>query len=436
MAVSAPALHDALTDIVGRAHVLRDASALAAYAVDDLAPSAVVRPDSAEQVCRVLALCAAERLAVVARGAGTSQGLGNPPRRLDLVLDLHRLAAVREYVPEDMVATVGAGVTLDALAARLAPHRQIFALDPPGGGSRTVGGVLASHASGPLRFRYGTGRDLLLGVRFVQADGTLTWGGAKVVKSVTGYDVPKLMVGALGTLGVLAELTLRLHSLPDVERTWLVALPSAAAAQTLVGAILDSTLQPNRIELLDEAALRAETLPPSPLAALVSFGSVEDAVAEQGARLARLAVDAGGQARAVAGEWTSGEDRTTGDARTTLRVGSLPGRLASTFETLRRALARVDGARSTMTAHAGLGLWHVTLDGGGPDRIATLVEELRQAVGEHDGYVAVTGGPASVRRRVDPWGPIAPDAFALMRAIKSTFDPDGRLNPGRFVSGL
>jgi glycolate oxidase FAD binding subunit len=434
-AVATRSIAAALRAVTARDRVIDDAAALGAFRVDDLTPRWVVRPRSVDELTAVMAVGAEERLAVAPRGGGSTLDLGAPPARLDLVVDLTGLDAIVEHNADDLTVTVQAGLPLPALNQYLKAHRQFLPLDPPGD-RHTVGGIAATGVSGPLRFRYGTMRDLLLGVRFVQADGIVTWGGAKVVKSVTGYDVPKLMVGALGTLGVLAELTLRLHSLPDVERTWLVALPSAAAAQTLVGAILDSTLQPNRIELLDEAALRAETLPPSPLAALVSFGSVEDAVAEQGARLARLAVDAGGQARAVAGEWTSGEDRTTGDARTTLRVGSLPGRLASTFETLRRALARVDGARSTMTAHAGLGLWHVTLDGGGPDRIATLVEELRQAVGEHDGYVAVTGGPASVRRRVDPWGPIAPDAFALMRAIKSTFDPDGRLNPGRFVSGL
>jgi glycolate oxidase FAD binding subunit len=252
------------------------------------------------------------------------------------------------------------------------------------------------------------------------------------VKSVTGYDVPKLMVGALGTLGVLAELTLRLHSLPEAERTWLATVPSPAAAQALVASILGSTLQPNRIELNDHRLGG----PDAPLAVLVSFGSVMEAVVEQGERLARLARDAGGEARVVSGEWTTASDRVAGDRRTTLRVGSVPARLASTFETLRRALGRIGGGRSTVGAHAGLGLWRVTIDGAAPEAIATAVARLREAMAEHDGYVVVTGGPGTLRRRVDPWGPIAPDALALMRAIKTTFDPGARLNPGRFVNGL
>jgi glycolate oxidase FAD binding subunit len=136
----------------------------------------------------------------------------------------------------------------------------------------------------------------------------------------------------------------------------------------------------------------------------------------------------------VAGEWTT--SGTGSDARTTLRVGSLPGRLASTYDALTRAQRHLAGARAAVSAHAGLGVWHVAVDGGTPETIAAVVEELRGSVADHDGYVVVTGGPAPVRRRVDPWGPIPPDALAIMRSIKATFDPDGRLNPGRFVSGL
>src|SRR5207249_2895159 len=161
------------------------------------------------------------------------------------------LDRVLEYNPDDLTASVEAGVTLGALAKLLSDRRQFAALDPPGGTSRSLGGITATNAVGPLACRYGAMRDRLLGVRFVQADGVVTWGGAKVVKSVTGYDVPKLMVGALGTLGVLAELTVRLYPVPEHEASWLVSLRSPEAAQELLTAILDSTLQPNRVEILN-----------------------------------------------------------------------------------------------------------------------------------------------------------------------------------------
>src|SRR6266508_6936540 len=106
----------------------------------------------------------------------------------------------------------------------------MLALDPYSGASRTVGGVLACGATGQRRFRYGTGRDLLLGARFVQADGTVTWGGSKVVKSVTGYDVPKLLTGSLGTLGVIVEASLRLHPVPPDSGTWLLSFDAVERA--------------------------------------------------------------------------------------------------------------------------------------------------------------------------------------------------------------
>jgi glycolate oxidase FAD binding subunit len=432
-AVATRSVAAALRATTSADRVIDDAAALVPFAIDGATPRWVVRPRSVDQLAAVMTVAAEERLAVAPRGGGAALELGAPATRLDLVVDLTGLAAVVEYNEDDLTVTVQAGARLHALNRYLQAYRQFLPIDPVGE-AHTIGGVAATGISGPLRHRYGTMRDLLLGVRFVQADGVATWGGSKVVKSVTGYDVPKLMVGALGTLGVLAELTLRLHSRPDVERTWFVSLPSVAAAETLVAAVLDSTLQPSRIELLDEHALRAEALPVSPVALLVSFGSVEDAVAEQGDRLTRLALDARGEARPVTGEWTT--TSMVPEGRTTLRVGSLPSRLASTFDALARAVSRADGAQSAVSAHAGLGIWHLVVDGGTPDAIAALVEELRAAVADHAGYVVVTGGPVAVRRRIDPWGPIPEDTLALMRSIKATFDPDGRLNPGRFVSGL
>jgi glycolate oxidase FAD binding subunit len=428
--VAARSVGAALRALTAADRVIDDAPAVTAFAIDGVIPRWVVRPSSIEQLAAAMTVAADEQLAVAPRGGATALDLGVPPARVDLVLDLTDLDAIVDYNADDLTVTVQAGVPLQALNRQLQSHRQFLPLDPPGD-THTVGGIAATGVSGPLRFRFGTMRDLLLGVRFVQADGVVTWGGAKVVKSVTGYDVPKLMVGALGTLGVLAELTLRLHACPEVERTWLVPVRSAAAAEALTGAILDSALQPNRIEMMNEHALGSGA---PALALLVSFGSVEEAVAEQGEQLARLARDAGAEARGVAGEWTTSS--ASGGTRTTLRIGSLPGRLAATFDAVTRALAAAGAARSAITAHAGLGVWHVTIDHATPDAIAALVTALREALADHGGYVVITGGPVEVRRRVDPWGPIAPDAFALMQSIKTTFDPERRLNPGRFVQGL
>jgi len=436
VAVSTLALHDALAGIAGREHVLRDASALAPYAVDGLVPAAVVRPDRPEQVSRALALCAAERLAVVPRGAGTSLGLGNPPRRLDVVLELSRLRTVREYVPEDMVATVEAGVTLDALGAHLAPHRQMLALDPPGGGARSVGGVLATHASGPLRFRYGTGRDLLLGARFVQADGTLTWGGAKVVKSVTGYDVPKLLVGSLGTLGVLVEATVRLHPVPPASRSWQLGFPSPDAAAGFLAALLDSPIQPDRAALLDASGLRRVGLSVEPLAVLLSISSVAEAVDAQGQALERLAAEHRGRSAPLAeSAWPGLGLAVSGPIL--LRAAGEPRRLLHWVAQAQAAASRV-GVEMALLAQPGHGVLQVSIWGvpHSTRAVDDLVLPLRRALEADGGSLILERAPVWLKNQCEAWGSIHQEILKIMNRIKGEFDPHGLLSPGRFVGGL
>jgi glycolate oxidase FAD binding subunit len=436
VAVSTGAVHEALADIAGREHCLREAPELTRHAIDGVIPSLVVRPASAEEVSRVVTLCAAERLAMAPRGAGTSMGLGNPPRRLDVVLDLGRMRAVREYVPEDMVATVEAGATLSQLAVRFAPHRQALTLDPPGGGARSVGGVLATHASGPLRFRYGTGRDLLLGARFVQADGTLTWGGAKVVKSVTGYDVPKLLVGSLGTLGVLVEATLRLHPMPPASRSWRLGFPSREAAAAFLAALLDSPLQPDRAALLDGAALRRAGLAVDAIGLLISIGSVAEAVEHQGRSLVTLVREHGGRGDEVPDTVWGGLGAVV-DGDLVLRAIDEPRRLLDRVGEAHEAAARA-GVEVMVLAQPGHGVVQLSIRGGfdASRVVADLVQPLRGALEAEGGNLIVERGPIELKSLCDAWGSIKQEILDIMTRIKSEFDPAGLLNPGRFVGGL
>src|SRR5213594_2413362 len=289
MPAAARSIGEALVTIAGREGVQDDDRARAAAAVDGQLPRWVVRPASIDQLGRIVALAHDDGLAVVPRGGGSALELGHPPARVDVLVDLSGLDQVLEYNPDDLTITVQAGITAGTLAALLAPRRQFLALDPPGAAARTLGGMTATNASGPLRARYGTMRDLLLGVRFVQADGVVTWGGSKVVKSVSGYDVPKLMVGALGSLGILAEVTLRLHPLPEVERSWLALFENPRAAQALVERVVDSALQPSRLELFNARALAQASAESAGAGVAVSIGSVDEAVRAQGQTLARFA---------------------------------------------------------------------------------------------------------------------------------------------------
>lgn len=435
MAVSIRTVGAALRDLVGADRVTDVPGECEAAAVDGLRPRWVVRAATVEHVADVLTLAWDERLAVVPRGGGSALELGRPPERLDIVLDLRGLDRVLEDNPADLTVSVQAGLTAGALAERLAGRRQWLPVDPPGWRTRTLGGLTATAAAGPLRLRYGTLRDLLLGVRFVQADGVVTWGGARVVKSVTGYDVPKLMVGALGTLGVLVELTLRLHPVPAAEQTWLALFRTPEAAQAFTGSVLDSTLEPTRLEFLNEPALRACQAPAAPAAVAVSLGSVEAAVREQGEVLAALAGVAGGAASAVDGAFWACYDAALAPAagEVVVQVASLPSRLADTVHAIRAAGAP---PVALVTGPAALGVLRVALTGADGPAAARLIGALRDFVATLRGHVTVHAAPAALRREVDPWGPVDAGPLALMRALKEEFDARRVLNPGRYVGGL
>lgn len=437
MALAARTLGAALADIVGRDRWADDGATLAAAAVDGRPPRWLVRPAGPAHVGGVLALAAEAGLAVVVRGSGSALDLGRPPARVDVVLDVSGLDRILADHPDDLTITVEAGLTAGALDRHLAAHGQWLPLDPPGWPRRTLGGLAATRASGPLRARHGTLRDLLLGVRFVQPDGTPTWGGARVVKSVSGYDIPKLMVGALGTLGVLVELTLRLHPRPPVEATWLARLGGPQAAQALVAALLDSTVEATRLEFLDGGALAAVGAPPGPAAVAVSIGSVAGAVAEQGERLVALARAAGGTVEAADAAFWARWDRAFRPQphQTRLAVASLPDRLADTVAAIRGGLARLE-APATLTGCAALGTFRLVVTGGEAVAMAGLVEALRGAVAPWGGGVTVQGGPPGLRALVDPWGPVEPGVQALMRALRDEFDPRRVLNPGRLGEEL
>jgi glycolate oxidase FAD binding subunit len=433
--VSARAITEALAEAAGPGHVVTDSARLAAAAVDGMAPRWLVSVSAVEQVSAVLALAWEESLAVVPRGSGSALAAGRPPARVDLVLDLSGMNRVAEYNPDDLTATVEAGVTAGALAERLAQRRQWLPIDPPGAAGRTLGGLAATAAHGPLRVRYGTLRDLVLGIRFVQADGTVTWGGARVVKSVSGYDVPKLMVGALGTLGVLGQLTVRLHPRPEAEATRLATFDSVDAAGAFVARVLDSTLEPTRVEFLNRSALRGLGVDGgAPAAAAISLGSTEAAVRDQAATIDDLARAAGGKSEPRADDFWPAYARALENAGRglALHVATLPAALAATVSALERALA---GEPAVVAGCAAVGTLDVLLDESAAPAGARIVERVRAAVAELGGHAIVRRAPLAVRQAVDPWGPIEPGALAVMQAIRDEFDPRRVLNPGRFLTG-
>jgi glycolate oxidase FAD binding subunit len=400
--------------------------------VDGVRPALVAEPGTIEAVQEVMRATHQAGLRVVVRGGGTKLGWGAPPAGLDLVLSTARLDQVLEHAAGDLVVRAQAGVRLADLQRELAPAGQMLALDPPEPDA-TLGGVVASGAAGPRRLRYGTARDLLIGVTVVLADGTLAHSGGKVVKNVAGYDLGKLFTGSFGTLGVLVEVIFRLHPLPAATGLAVAEVATPDQAGAAVRALSASSLVPSAVELdwPDPAG-------PGTLSVLVE--GVAPGVEAQTGAAARLLAEHG-QARVLdAGEvdaavaalgatpWTPGPDVLG------VKLATVPSDLPVALT----ALWEVAGAHdldARVRGHAATGVLLAALRGGDAAAQAAFVADARDRLALGGATLVVQQATLEVKRAVDVWGP-AGDAIGLMRRVKRQFDPGGVLSPGRFVGGI
>src|SRR5579871_4081952 len=212
-------------------------------------PQLIVAPGDEQQIAQILKAANDAGLAVIPRGGGTKLAWGNPPQRADVILSTARLNAIVEHAHSDLTVTVEAGCTLKQLGETLAKQNQRLALDGLWPTRATVGGILSTNDSGALRLRFGSLRDLVIGATIALADGTLAKSGGKVVKNVAGYDLPKLVTGALGTLGVITQATFRLHPMPKETRTVSCLARDAREAQRIVLVIQDSKLAHSALQI-------------------------------------------------------------------------------------------------------------------------------------------------------------------------------------------
>jgi glycolate oxidase FAD binding subunit len=368
-------------------------------------------PTSAAEAAAALRETAAVRI----RGAGTKLGWG-PPLETAVELRTERLDALVAHNEGDLTAVLQAGVPLARAQEAFAAAGQMLALDPPDGGA-TIGGLVATGDSGPLRHRYGAPRDLVLGVQVALPDGTVARAGSKVIKNVAGYDLAKLMSGAFGTLGLLTEVTVRLHPRPA---GWCTAVGRADDPQAVAAAAVALAHRPLEAEALD---LRWDG---EAGAVLARFGGSSAAGRAEAAQL--VLQDAGLQVDCVVEDqalWAAQRDGQRGAA--VLRVSATQERLGPLLD-----VAREHGAR--VVARAAHGLAWLALPEGDVDVLSDAVGRVRAALAPAP--CVLLDAPAELRAAIDPWGPADAGQIELMRRVKARFDPERRCNPGLFVGGI
>ncbi len=369
-----------------------------------------VAPANSEEIAAVLRLAQENHLAVVCRGGGTKQGWGYAVEP-GLVLEMHRLNTLREHTWQDMTCTVEAGCTWSAMQSGLAQHGQHVALDPLWPDRATVGGIVATNDSGALRLRYGGLRDLIIGMTIVLADGTIAQTGGKVVKNVAGYDLHKLMIGAFGTLGVVTSVNFRLHSIPQCTQSFSVTSATAEPLGKLMLKLLHAQVSTVAIQLRGTA--RGFDLD-------IQLASLAEVLHTQAAAVEEMAQSEGLTSGASGDEvWDARQARLTGEI--VCKCTMLPDEVA-------RFAERVRGlGGESVTQGTGI------MISGFPVAAAEGLLALRREVEEAKGSLMFLKQPAETG--IDCWGTL-PDSFPLMREVKRRFDPEGILNPGRFLGHI
>ena len=408
-------------------------------------PRLVAEPRDVDSVRAVLAWAFEQGAAVVPVGGATKCAWGRRPERIDIALSTRRLDAVLEHRAADLTTTVQAGASLDSVNRTLGERDQWIPLDPPQPERATIGGILACDASGPRRHRYGAPRDVLIGIAFVTAEGTLARAGGRVVKNVAGYDLGKLLSGSHGSLGVIVEATFKLTPRAAASRTVELTVADPERLADVTQAVACSQLAPTTIDI--------DWPPPR---ALVRFESLEASVDAQADAAVRLAGEHGASGRILSGAaeeacwrdravWLRCPDSAVGGAvradatgssseeagatDCVLNVGLPPASLGRELRWLADSIPDL-GLTADVTGRAAIGTLSLRLTG--PlDGQAEAIRRLHDRRVADGGHAVLVRGTEALRGKVEPWGPMG-DAIPVMQAIKREFDPKGLLSPGRW----
>jgi glycolate oxidase FAD binding subunit len=411
-----------LRSIVGQGHVK---PATPDDAIDGVTPQLIVEPANELEVSGVLKVAAGAGLHVLPGGGGSKRDWGNAPRAGEVIVSMRRMNRLVEHAFGDMTATLEAGCSFQPVQDTLSAHGQRIALDPLWAHQATVGGILAVNDSGPLRVRFGSLRDLIIGITLVLPDGTVAKSGGKVVKNVAGYDLPKLATGSLGTLGIITQAIFRLHPTSRESRTITLSAPDTKSITELMLAVQTSKLVPTGLQIRAAHGSRCEID--------VRFEGTCVGCDSQTEQLLQMASGTT-RVESPGGVWNSRELIWGGNLPAAVcKFTLLPAELHPFAQQLGTVSAQKHTTWQMVAQAVGAGL--LRFEAGQANLLVDVLRTLRAFLESRGGSLSILRCPSAVKSEMDVWGDVG-DVLSLMRSIKAQFDPTGILNPGRFVAGI
>jgi glycolate dehydrogenase FAD-binding subunit len=407
---------------LGDDSVAADPAQLVSHKVDGQLPALLCRPANEAQLSVALRLCAEHEATVIPWGGGTAIALGNAPRHMDVVISTERLARIIDHDHANLTVSAESGVVLARLQGELANEHQFAPLEASFPDCATIGGIIAANLNGPRRSHYGSVRDLVIGIRVVLIGGEKIKAGGKVVKNVAGYDMCKLFVGSLGTLGIISEATVRLAPLPESSAT-LVVSGSFDDARQFVNELGRTRLLPAAVILRLEGnhwllAVRLEGFAET---VARSQREVRDIADSLGLKIQALRTDEQGAF------WRFIEDFPLQTEPLVFRVTLPRDKLFPSVQTF----SQWENVTVVADAIAGTAWLAAAPTPAALQRFLELAAMAR----DRRGHAIIFSAPAELKRGVEVWGE-SPPTLSLMRGVKHQFDPKELLNPGRFLGGL
>lgn len=403
-----------------------------------------ISPKTEEEIFTVLSYANTKGHSLFIMGNGTKRGYGGLLEKADILLSLAQYTGIVEHNPGDMTLTVKSGTPFQEIQNYLAPYNQKIPLDPFYPKHATIGGIISANDSGPKRVGYGSARDNVIGLRMIYPDGTFITSGGKVVKNVAGYDMNKLFIGAMGTLGVVSEVTLKLRPIPKYESILFVSFPenNLEEIQAFAVKVLDSMIEPISLEILTPS-LAGKLTNINQYTLLISFEDVKSSVHYQENVIRSFTPEkttltslSQNEAKSFWDKFYLHQPNGLTNLPPTVAVLKIGVTNIDVIKIIKEAELIGDTCHVSIEAHGGFGtgLTQMTIRGASDD-VVSAIRLIRDQAVDLGGYAIVKHLPFSLRKIVNVWGDQTASHF-LFEGIKQKIDHNQIMNPSRFVGGI